>query len=482
MDPERGGIRGAPKFPQASLLEMLWRAGLRTGDRRYREAVLVTLRNICQGGIYDHLGGGFARYSVDERWLVPHFEKMLYDNAQLVGLLADAHAATGEALFRTRIEETVGWLAREMRLPGGAFAASIDADSEGHEGRFYVWHQPELVEILGPEDAAFFAGVYDVTTAGNFEGTTVLNRLGAMAPRSDADEARLDTLRQRLAAARRTRVRPATDDKILADWNGLMIAALAHAGSVLGRPDWIDAAQAAFAYVIATMTRSGRLAHAHRAGVTVYPGLATDYAAMTKAALALHAATLDTAWIDRAGELADLLRRHHWDADHPGYFLPADDAEALILRPRSATDEATPSANATMAANLVRLWHLTGEDRYRDDADAVIAAAPIAENLFAAVGMLSALDLRLGAVDVVLVHPDGEGPDDLVAAARSAWTPNLILSVHRDAADLPPTHPASGKASLAGKPTAYVCRGETCSLPMTNASDLAHALRSATAD
>ena len=479
IDMERGGIRGAPKFPQASLLSMLWRAGIRTGDRRCRDAVLVTLRNIAQGGIYDHVGGGFARYSVDDRWLVPHFEKMLYDNAQLLELLTEAFLATGDALFRVRVEETIAFLVREMRLPGGAFAASLDADSEGHEGKFYVWSAAEVADVLGPEDAAFFSRVYDITPAGNFEGASIPNRLAHQALLPEPEEARLAAARAKLLARRATRVRPGTDDKVLADWNGLTIAALAFAGATFDRPDWIGLARDAHAFVLATMSRDGRLAHAWRDGKSVYPGLATDYAAMVKASLALHAATFDDAFLATAEALARTLRTHHWDAGDPGYFLPADDAEALILRPRSATDEATPSANSVMAANLIRLWRLTGDDAWRADADAIIAAAPIAANLFAAAGMLSALDLRLGATDVVLVLPPGTDPAPLIDAARRAATPNTILRAVTDPARLPAGHPAHGKHAVDGRPTAYVCRGETCSLPVTDPAALGELLRPA---
>ena len=525
VDRDRGGIRGAPKFPQASLFAFLWRSALRTGDAAIRDAVLVTLRTIAEGGITDHLGGGIARYSVDERWLVPHFEKMLYDNAQIVEAMArawrgisrpggerarpgpdpgsetSASEAPGEgdnreagtlphpslrddlsppgrgdaALFAARVAETVAWLDREMTVPGGAFAASIDADSEGHEGRFYVWSLAEVTEVLGPDDAALFASVYDVTAAGNFEGANILNRLGAMEARDPATEARLSDLRAKLLARRATRVRPATDDKVLADWNGLAVAALALAGETFGRPDWIARAVAAYRFVLDTMARDGRLAHAWRDGRSVYPGLATDYAAMIKAALALHAATLDGAYLAEAEALAATLRRHHFDPALPGYFLSADDAEALIVRPRSATDEATPSANSLMAETLVRLFHLTGDDRYRADADAILeASAPaIAQNLFAGAGLLSALDLRLGAVEVVIVADAAGDAAALVAEARGRATPNTILSLHAGSVALPPTHPAHGRAPVDGRAAAYVCRGATCSLPVTEPAALA---------
>ncbi len=482
MDPVHGGTNGAPKFPQASLLEFLWRAAYRTGDAAYRDIVLVTLTNICQGGIYDHLAGGFARYSTDARWLAPHFEKMLYDNAQLIALLAAAWRATGEALFRIRIEETIGWLAREMQLGADAFAASIDADSDGHEGRFTVWTRAEVLAVLGQGEGTFFADTYDISDGGNWEGVSIPNRLKTPDPLSDADERRLAAARATLLAHRAHRARPATDDKVLADWNGLTIAALAFAGATLARPDWIDLAAAAFRFVTTAMTRAGRLAHSWRDGKTVFPGLATDYAAMTKAALALHEATFDPDWLAHAEHLAATMRRHHWDADRPGYFLSADDAEALIVRPRSDTDDATPSAASLMATNLIRLWRLTGSDAYRADADALLAAASplIATNLFATTGLMSALDLRLGATDVVIIQSKISPAAPLLAAARRSATPNTIITLHHDAARLPPAHPASGKTIVDGKAAAYVCRGETCSLPITDPAMLVTMLAKST--
>ena len=243
IDPVNGGTRGAPKFPQAALFELLWRAGLRTGEPRYFAAVEITLDHICEGGIYDHLGGGFSRYSVDERWLVPHFEKMLYDNAQLLELLAIAHLRSGKPLYRQRAQETVAWLAREMTTGEGAFSASLDADSEGEEGKFYVWSYDEVLRELGTEDGEFFARHYDVTPAGNFEGHNILNRLKPL-PRTADDEARLAVLRAKLLAVRESRVRPGLDDKVLADWNGLMIAALANASLMLAEPSWLALARA----------------------------------------------------------------------------------------------------------------------------------------------------------------------------------------------------------------------------------------------
>src|SRR5499433_187992 len=248
IDPVNGRTRGAPKFPQATLFECLWRAGLRTGEDRYFAAVEITLDHICEGGIYDHIGGGFGRYSVDERWLVPHFEKMLYDNAQLLELLAIAYRRTGKDLYRRRAYETVGWLAREMTTEEGAFSASLDADSEGEEGKFYVWSKSEIIELLGADDGEFFARHYDVTDAGNFEGHNILNRLKNV-PRSAADETRLSGLRANLLRARSQRVRPGLDDKVLVDWNGLMIAALVNAGIILDQPIWLAMAEQSFDFI-----------------------------------------------------------------------------------------------------------------------------------------------------------------------------------------------------------------------------------------
>jgi uncharacterized protein YyaL (SSP411 family) len=475
MDSEAGGTRGAPKFPQAGLLEFLLRAGERTGEGRYTDSVLLTLRMIACGGIYDHIGGGFARYSTDARWLVPHFEKMLYDNGQLLALYADAHRLTGEALFARRIEDTIAWLIREMRQPEGGFAASLDADSEGHEGRFYVWTSDEVSAVLGQREGAEFAAAYDISDPGNWEGVSIPNRLVALARGTVEDETRFAEARAHLLARRERRPRPALDDKVLADWNGLLVSGLATAAVALSRPDWIVAAENAYRFVMDSMRRDGRLAHAARDGRFVYPGLATDYAAMIAAAIALHTATFAPAYLADAEALTATLRRHYWNEADPGYFLSADDAEALVVRPRSTADEATPSATALMTANLVRLWRLTGKDGYRDDADAILTASggAIAANLFATVGLLNALDLRLRATDVVIIAPAGTEPADLLGAARAAPSHVLVTALHADGDRVPPAHPTFGKTAIEGRPTAYVCRGATCSLPVTDAAALA---------
>ncbi|HEY9520289.1 MAG TPA: thioredoxin domain-containing protein, partial [Methyloceanibacter sp.] len=274
VDPTNGGIRGAPKFPQTQFFNFLWRAGLRYGLPNPLEAVELTLAHIAQGGIYDHLGGSFARYSVDERWLVPHFEKMLYDNALLLELMTEVWRETKSPLLAARVSETVDWLLREMVTEEDGFASSLDADSEGEEGKFYVWSLSEIEEVLGPEDARLFAEIYDVTPEGNFEGHNILNKINSLELRDDATEARLTLMREKLLARRASRVRPGFDDKVLADWNGLMIAALTKAAEAFDRPDWLAAAERAFAFVSVRMMSGVRLLHSYRVGEAKAPATA----------------------------------------------------------------------------------------------------------------------------------------------------------------------------------------------------------------
>jgi uncharacterized protein YyaL (SSP411 family) len=476
IDPVNGGTRGAPKFPQAALFECLWRAGLRAGENRYFAAVEITLDHICEGGIYDHLGGGFARYSVDERWLVPHFEKMLYDNAQLLELLAIAYQRTGKDLYRRRAYETVAWLKREMTTEEGAFSASLDADSEGEEGKFYVWSYDEVIRQLGIEDGEFFARHYDVTPTGNFEGHNILNRLKPL-PRSDADEARLAGLRDKLLSVRAARVRPGLDDKVLADWNGLMIAALANAATVLDEPAWLGMASRAFDFVASAMSRGDRLGHSWRQGKLKFPGLASDFAAMIRAALALHEATGTCSYLDRALQWQQALDRDYANSESGTYYLTAADAEGLVIRPAATTDEATPNHNAVAAQNLIRLAVLAGDESWRDRADRLIAAiAPlIAENLYMHLAMLNAIDLRLRGAEIV-VTGEGAAAEALLAAARALPQLDRTVLHARSTAALPASHPARDKLAVAREPQAFVCIGETCSVPVIDPAALGAAI------
>jgi uncharacterized protein YyaL (SSP411 family) len=475
IDPVNGGTRGAPKFPQPMLLEFLWRAGQRTGEARYFNAVTLTLEHICQGGIYDHLGGGFSRYSVDERWLAPHFEKMLYDNAQLIELLGLAHQRSGNPLFRERAEETVGWLTREMTTPQGAFCASLDADSEGEEGKFYIWSLAEIEPVLGADDAAFLAAQYDVTREGNFEGKNILNRLRHL--RDDSDAARLAVLRDKLLAARAKRVRPGLDDKVLADWNGLMIAGLVNAGVLFNQPHWIEMAARAFMCVSAHMSHGDRLGHSWREGRLMFPGLASDHANMIRAALALHEATGEHDYLERALAWQATLDRHYANAETRGYYLTADDAEGLVVRPNSTADEATPNPNSIAAQNLVRLALVSGHDAWRAKADRLFdGVLPLAhDNFFMHLALFDALDLRLRAAEIVVA---GSGPkaEALTAAAlKLPYTDRIVLRA-QSADRLPPEHPAQAKVKAAAEPAAFVCVGERCSLPVSEPAALAEAV------
>jgi len=474
IDPVNGGMRGAPKFPQPTMLEFLWRAGGRMNDRRNFGAVELTLARICEGGIYDHLGGGFSRYSVDERWLVPHFEKMLYDNALLLELLALAYQRSANELFRRRARETVAWLAREMTTQEGAFCASLDADSEGEEGKFYVWSLPEIMTVLGDGGAAVFAAHYDVTAAGNFEGHNILNRLKHL-PRSTEDEKKLAAMRETLLTARGRRVRPGLDDKVLADWNGLMIAALVNAGVAFEEPGWLEMAARAFLFVDAKMAHGDRLGHSWRAGKLLVPGLASDHAGMIRAALALHEATAEHAHLERALAWQATLDRHYANPDNGGYFLTADDAAGLVVRPNATTDDATPNPNAVAAQNLIRLAVFTGQHAWRDKADRLFEgiAASAGENLFAHLALLNALDLRLRAAEIV-VAGEGARANDLLAAARKL--PFLDRIVLRASPALPASHPAQEKIKATPQSAAFICVGETCSLPVTEPDAVAAAV------
>jgi len=477
IDPVNGGIRGAPKFPQSMMLEFLWRAGERTNNNRRFAAVELTLARICEGGIYDHLGGGFSRYSVDERWLVPHFEKMLYDNALLLELLAVAYLRSRNDLFRRRAHETVAWLTREMITPEGAFCASLDADSEGEEGKFYVWSLEEVTSALGSDEAAFFAAHYDVTAEGNFEGHNILNRLKHI-PRSMEDEQRLTPSREKLLSLREKRVRPGLDDKILADWNGLMIAALVNAGLALDEPLWLEMAARAFLFIDAKMAHGDRLGHSWRAGKLLVPGLASDHAAMIRAALALHEATGEEAYLERALAWQATLDRHYANAENGGYFLTADDAVGLVVRPNSTSDDATPNPNALAAQNLIRLALFTGQHAWRDKADRLFEgmAASAGENLYAHLALLNALDLRLRGAEIVVAGEDERANELLAAARKLAFFDRVVL---RASPALAPDHPAHDKVDVAAQSAAFICVGETCSLPVREPDAIAEAVRAA---
>jgi uncharacterized protein YyaL (SSP411 family) len=479
VDMVHGGLQGAPKFPQWSFFWLLWRGGIRYDHAPAREAVVRTLDNICQGGIYDHLGGGFARYSVDEFWLVPHFEKMLYDNALLLDLMTEVYRETGSPLYRARVAETVEWLEREMIAEAGGFAASLDADSEGEEGKFYVWSLDDVLRILGEEDGRFFAQAYDVTAGGNFEGHNILNRLSSMALRSEKDEERLGKLRAKLMAERDKRVRPGWDDKVLADWNGLMIAALARASVVFERPEWLELAKRAFDFVVARMSENGRLLHAYRAGRAKAPATASDYANMIWAALRLNEATNEQRYFDQAAAWVEVLDRHYWVEGKGGYATSADDTRDVIARLRPGTDDATPNANAIILANLVALATLSGETRYIDRADQLHAAfaGEVGRNIVAHTGLLASTFDLLKPQQVVLAGQHLEGGEELMKVIRSISLPGALQYALNDTANGATLPGLRDKNAVNRRAAAYVCIGPQCSPSLTEPSELAKALK-----
>ena len=482
IDPVHGGLAGAPKFPNTPILEFLWRAGARLANARYRDLVKLTLTKMSEGGIYDHLGGGYARYATDERWLVPHFEKMLYDNAQILELLGLCHHEFGAPLFRARASETVAWLQRDMTNAEGAFCASLDADSEGVEGKFYVWTYAEIEALLGREDAAFFGIFYGASPSGNWEGEAhggrviILNRPEAKPPTLE-EEARLAPLRQRLFDAREKRVRPGLDDKILADWNGLMIAALVNAATIFDEPEWIGLAAHAYGFIVSAMQFTDaegnkRLAHSWRAGVLVTPGLALDHAAMIRAALALHetrnwapALVCARDYLADAIAWAEALETYHADPESGLLNMAAKDAGDVILRLAPTGDDAIPNAHPVYLSALVRLGGLTGEARWLARADELFAAlgAAARSNFAGHAGILNALDFRLRAKEIVTV---GARRKALYEAALGVpFTGRIVVDIDRPD-EFPEGHPASAQVALAGDAAAFICAAGACSLPV----------------
>jgi hypothetical protein len=486
MDPVHGGIGDAPKFPQPSLLKQLWAAGTRdqTGSA-FKDSVLHTMRKMCEGGIYDHLGGGFSRYTVDRAWLVPHFEKMLYDNAQLLDLLCLSWQETGDPLFKRRAEETIFWLRTDMTTPEGAFAAARDADSEGEEGKYYVWDADQIDSLLG-KDAAFFKEIYDVQPEGNWEGKTILNRLPLPQPLSEEDEARLAPLRSILLAERATRVPPLKDDKVLTDWNGMAIAALAHAGAVFHQPDWITAAQAAFDFIIDAMaydteTDQPRLYHSYRNGRARHTAPLDDYAAMMRAALVLLEVTGEDRYLHHAQNWAETLDAHYRDTTGGAYFLTPDDAEALVARTKTAGDNATPSGNGILVSVFAKLYWLTGKAQYRDRAEEIVTtfSGEVERNFLPYSTLIDGALLLQSGIQIILIGTSGDPTlNTLIDAARQAALANRVLSVIEPDTQLAPDHPAHGKGLVDGRPAAYICVGPVCSLPLVTPESVTAHLQS----
>ncbi|MCG7392721.1 thioredoxin domain-containing protein [Microvirga sp. ACRRW] len=471
IDTQHGGLQGAPKFPNPPILEYLLRYAHRTNDTDARARFLLTMEQMALGGIRDHLGGGFARYSVDERWLVPHFEKMLYDNAQLLELYALAYAETGRALFKDAAEGIVLWLKREMVTPEGAFASSLDADSEGEEGRFYVWSLSEIREVLGEEDAAFFAKVYDITDEGNFEGHNIPNRLITGEAPAPVEE-RLAIMRAKLLERRASRVRPGLDDKVLADWNGLMIASLVRAALLLDHPEWIDFAGRAYRFISDSMSRDGRLGHSWREGSLIFPGFALDHAALMRAALALHEAANDASYLRDAETWRDVLLDEFMIGDSGCLAMTAKSADPLVVRPQPTHDEAVPNANGVFAEALVRLAQITEtESNHRratqilDQLVGIARSSPLGHT-----SILNALDLHLRGLSILVTGDDAEA---LHAAALRVPYLDRSVRLLRSGEMLDENHPAKALASSSMNTQALVCAGQRCSLPVSTPDALA---------
>jgi uncharacterized protein YyaL (SSP411 family) len=485
IDPRNGGLGSAPKFPQPSVLKLLWRAWQRTGQAPYKEAVLLSLSKMSQGGIYDHLGGGYARYATDEKWLVPHFEKMLYDNAQLLDLLTLAIPSGGDPFLAERREETVGWILREMIAedadgnPSGAFAATLDADSEGEEGKFYVWSAEEIDPLLDSDAAALFKQVYDVRPSGNWEGKTILNRTDHPERLSEEEESKLAEARRTLFEVRSKRIWPGWDDKVLADWNGMTVAALARAAFAAKREDWMEAACRAYAAVVALMDKDGRLTHSWRRGLLRSDGTLDDYAQMIEAALTLQELTGKDAYLDDARAWLATLERLFKDEERGGYHITAADAQDLIVRPKHAHDNATPAGNSVLAAQLVRLHFLTGEARYAEEAAGTIAAftGDLERTFYALPSLVNAAEFLSSGRQIVLIGEPGEtGYEALQDALRRHPSLHDVVQRLQPGNTLPEGHPARGKGLQDGKATAYICQNQSCSLPITDPAAFGEAL------
>ena len=512
FDPARGGFGRAPKFPPSMVLEWLLRHHARTGDDHALAMAERTLEAMARGGIYDQLGGGFARYSVDDRWAVPHFEKMLYDNALLLRVYTHWERATGSPLARRVVEETASWMLRELRTPEGGFASSLDADSEGHEGTYYVWTPAQLREVLGADDGAWAARLWSVTGAGTFErGASVLQQPVDPDP---ADHARFASVRARLRTARDARVPPARDDKVVAAWNGLAIAALAEAGALLDRPEWVAAAATAAGLLVDLHLRprrasraagaagaaagavgvgapgvpGARLLRTSRAGSAgTSAGVLEDYADVAEGLLALAAVTSDTRWFIYANELLETLLARFADGTG-GFFDTATDQTDPVLaqlrRPRDPADGPTPAGAAAAAGALVTFAALTGSVRHRDAAEGALGEALAIATRYpraAGWGLAVAEAIADGPREVAVVGPAGDpATRALRRAALRGTAPGAVLAVG-DPADVARRAGTAvalllDRPLVAGRPAAYVCRGFICDLPTTDPDELARTL------
>ncbi|HEY9472600.1 MAG TPA: thioredoxin domain-containing protein [Mycobacteriales bacterium] len=475
-DGVNGGFGRAPKFPPSMCLEFLLRRHARTGDPGSLRMVEHTCERMARGGMYDQLAGGFARYSVDGRWVVPHFEKMLYDNAQLLRVYLHLWRATGSALALRVVTGTAGFLLRDLRTDAGGFASALDADTDGQEGATYVWNPAQLTDVLGQQDGRWAAELTAVSPEGTFEdGLSVLQL-----PADPSDTQRWDRVRTRLLAARGVRAQPARDDKVVSGWNGLAVAALAEAGAMLSEPSYLDAAVACADLLLEVHVVDGRLRRASRNGVVGVPaGVAEDYGDVAEGLLALHQATGAARWLVAAGELLDTALDHFANGAG-GFYDTADDAESLVTRPADPTDNAAPSGNSALAGALLTHAALTGSARHREAAESalrVVGEPGVRQPRFCGWALAVAEAVQAGPLQVAVV---GEGPAaaELAQVARRGTSPGAVVVCG------PPD--AEGVPLLAERPlvdgaaAAYVCRGFVCDRPVVEPGPLAEAVRTGT--
>jgi hypothetical protein len=476
FDERWGGTGNAPKFPQPMNWEFVLRFWKRTGNEQARQMIETTLTRMARGGMYDQLGGGFARYSVDAEWLVPHFEKMLYDNGQLASLYLHAWLAFGNAEYRRVVEETLDYVLRDMTDPAGGFYSAEDADSEGHEGKFYVWTADEIRAALTPEDAEVALAYWGVDRGPNFEGTSILYVAGEPAPE------RVASARQTLFQIRERRVRPGRDDKVLAAWNGLMCRAFAEAGRALGRPDYVQAAVRNAEFLLSGMRANGRLLRTWKGGRAKLNAYLEDYALVAGALVDVYEATFDRRWLDAARELCDDMLRLFWDDAVEGFYDTGSDHEKLIVRPRNLFDNAVPCGSSSAIETLLRVAVLTGESRY--EAQALTALRSLADLMgryptgFGR--FLCALDFNIGPVaEVALVWPGADGLEPLLREVFGRYVPNRVVAGMRagDAAAAAGIPLLADRPAVDGRATAYVCRHYACQLPVTDPAALARQLQ-----
>jgi uncharacterized protein YyaL (SSP411 family) len=479
FDPEHGGFGDRPKFPNSTALE-LW---LRTGDADLRDRVSLSLTRMIAGGIYDQLGGGFHRYSTDAHWLVPHFEKMLYDNGLLLRLLAQAWTATGDPQFEATIRETADYVLREMTDPLGGFYSTQDADSEGVEGKFFVWDEQEIRAVVTPEDVDLTLRALGVSPVGNFEhsGKSVLHRpmnLSAAARMEGKTEAEavaaFSHARRQMFEARERRVHPHRDDKVIAGWNGLMMHGLAAAGAAVGEPRYVDAAVRASDFVATHLTKDGVLLRTWRGGHAKIPAFAEDYAFLAEGELALFEATGDPRHFRRAQAFVDSAL-DRFQAPEGGFFVTPSDGEALIQRPRASYDNAVPSATSSLTHALLRLHAVTGEPRYADAADRALRCfqPQMAKNPFGYSYLLCAAEAATAGVGTLVITGSATDParEALLRAARRRHLPNLLIIPWTEAVDAPPQL-ASLLEGKSAATAAWLCRNGTCSRPATTPEEL----------